>query len=132
MSFGFGASDIITISVLAWNVYKACRDSSEEFQRVAKEVKILHITIKETEELLDEYHWELSPSRRERLELIRESCAENLNELQSHVQKYEQLATPSQRVFDRMRFGLQDVSEIKQRIVATYTKLDAFNHVLSK
>jgi len=132
MSFGFGVSDLITVGALAWTVYKACRDSSEEFQRIAKEVKILHITIKETEELLEEYHWELSPSRRERLELIRESCEENLNELQDIVQKYERLATPSQRVFDQLRFGLQDVSELKQRIIATYTKLDAFNHILSK
>lgn len=132
MSFGFGPSDIINITVLAWNVYKACRDSSDEFQRVAKEVKILHVTLKETEELLEEYHFDLTPSRRERLELIRESCSENLNELQALIQKYDRLATPSQRVWDQMRFGLQDVSEIKQNIVATYTKLDAFNHILSK
>jgi DNA repair exonuclease SbcCD ATPase subunit len=132
MSFGFGPSDLINVSLLAWRVYKCCRDSSEEFQRIAKEVKILHITLKETEELLEEYHWDLTPSRRERLKMLWESCAENLNELDALIEKYDKLATPSQRVWDQMRWGLQDVSDIRQNIITAYTKLDAFNHVLSK
>ena len=132
MSFGFGASDIIGVSTFAWNLYKACRDSSEEFQRVAKEVKILHITLQETAELLEEYQWDLTPSRKERLHLIHESCSDTLKELQTLVQKYDNLATPSQRVWDQMRWALQDVSELKQTIITTYTKLDAFNHTLSQ
>jgi len=85
MSFGFGPSDIITISTLAWNLYKACRDSSEEFQRIAKEVKILHITPQETAELLEEYQWGLTPSRKERLNFIHESCSDTLKELQTLI-----------------------------------------------
>jgi hypothetical protein len=132
MSSGFGLGDFVAISVLAWDVYKACRDSSGEFQRIDRDVKTLHITMKETEELLEEYKWDLTPSRKERLHLIYESCLESLNKLQALIQKYDGVATSGQRAWDHMRLALQDVSELKQCIISASTKLDAFNHSLSQ
>jgi hypothetical protein len=132
MSFDFGLSNLVALSALAWDVYKACRDSSGEFQRIDRDVKTLHITIKETEELLEEYKCDLTPSRKERLHLIHESCSESLDELQALVQRYDDLATSNQRVWDHMRLALQDVSELKQCIINASTKLDAFNHSLSQ
>lgn len=131
MSFGFGASDFINVPVLAWSVYKACRDSSEEFQRIAKEVSLLHIALKETQDFMGEYKM-LSPSREERLKTLYEGAYEVLKDLDGHLEKYESLGTAAQRTWDRLKWGLQDVSAIRDRLISITTTLSAFNISLAK
>jgi hypothetical protein len=126
------AKALISISRLAWTVYERCRDSSEEFQRISNDVKLMHANINEAQLLLEEYQWELSPKRRENLQTILNTCTESLDELDAHVCSYNRLATPSQRVWDRFRYGLKDVSAIKDQITATSTQLAALNIALSR
>jgi hypothetical protein len=132
MNRGVSAKDLISISRLAWTVYERCRDSSEEFQRISTDIKLMHANINEAQLLLEEYQWELSPKRRENLQTILNACTESLDELDDHVCKYDRLATPSQRVYDRFRYGLKDVSAIKDQITATSTQLAALNITLSR
>lgn len=131
MSFGFSASDIVTISTLAWKTYKTCKGSSDEFKRIASEVASLHCVLKETEELLDEDSG-LSPSRRARLTVILETSSEVLSDLSGQLTKYESLGTHSQRTWDRLRWGLEDVSDVRSRLISVCTMLAAFNSSLAK
>jgi hypothetical protein len=38
MSFGFGISDVLAVSWLAWSVYKSCKEAPKDFQDISSEV----------------------------------------------------------------------------------------------
>ncbi|TAQ90828.1 hypothetical protein B7494_g874 [Chlorociboria aeruginascens] len=130
MSFGIGCGDLIAISTLAWSLYKNCRESSEEFRRISGEVASLHVVLKETEEYLAESRG-LSPSRDARLAILIDGCKDILADLTRLVNAYESLGTQAQRTWDRMRWGLEDLADVRSRIISNTTMLTAFNSSLA-
>ena len=62
----------------------------------------------------------------ERLNIIKEGCEKVLIDLQNLVQKYESLGTQSKRTWDRMRWGNEDVAEIRSRLTSNISLLTAF------
>jgi hypothetical protein len=131
MSFSVSTADVVCISTLAWNIYKSCKESSDEFKRVSTEVSSLHVILKETEELLHE-DYNLTDARRFRLTTLLETSGNVLKDLNGQLSKYESLGTQSQRTWDRLRWGLEDVSEIRSRLICVSTMLAAFNSSLTK
>jgi hypothetical protein len=131
MSFGVGAGDLIAIGTLAWGLYKSCKESSDEFKRISHEVASLHVVLKETEEYLEESKG-LSPTRVQRLGTIISGCRDVLGELKRLLDGYESLGTQAQRTWDRMRWGLEDLSEVRARLISTTTLLTAFNAQLAR
>jgi hypothetical protein len=132
MDKGVNSKDLISVSHLAWTVYQRCRDSSEEFQKISNDVKLMHANLNEAQLLMEEYQYELTPKRRESLYVILKTCTDSLDELDEHVTKYDRMATPSQRVWDRLRYGLKDVTSVKDQIKTTCTQLAALNINLSR
>ena len=126
MSFGFAVGDFIAVGQLCWKLYKKCKDSPGNYRELASEVGTLHNVIKETEELLSQQ--ELTPKQKDKLQASMVGCNEVLEHLDQLLAKYESLGTNSQRTFDRMEFGLQDVNSIRLRLVSNVTLLDAFNN----
>lgn len=131
MSFGAGAGDIITLSRLAWSIYKTCKESSDDFKRVSTEVASLHVILKETEEFLHEDNG-LSDSRRSRLATLIETSTDVLNDLKKQLSSYESLGTHSQRTWDRLRWGLEDIADVRSRLISVNTTLAAFNSSLTR
>lgn len=131
MSFGVGVGDVILVSSLAWKLYKACKDSSEEFQQVSMDLMSLHAVLRETEDYLQE-HSDLPASRVNRLQILCNGCNPVLTELEALFNKYESLGTQQQRTWDRMRFGLKDLTDLRARLVCSTTMLNAFNIALIK
>lgn len=129
MSFGVGLGDLLTLPVLAWNVYKLCRDSSPQYQSIKGDVASMHAVIKETEELEG---LKLKPEQQERLAMLKKNCQDVLLDLKKMVDGYESLGTQQQRTWDRMKWGLEPVTEIKQRLVSTTTALGALSSMLVK
>ena len=82
--------------------------------------------MKETEELLSQQ--DLTAKQKEALERSRVVCADVLKDLDALLDKYASLGTQSQRTFDRMGFGQQNISEIRVRLISSVTLLDAFNN----
>ncbi|KAI0120901.1 hypothetical protein F4776DRAFT_231747 [Hypoxylon sp. NC0597] len=130
MSFGVGFGDLVLASKLAWTVYKACKDSSENFKRLSSEVASLHVVLKETEDYLNEFS-ELDTSRKNRLTILTDGCNATLQDLEKLLNSYDRLGTQAQRTWDRMRFGLQDFADIRSRLVSNATLLTAFNSSLA-
>lgn len=130
MSSVEGPGDLAQIRSLAWDLYKSCKDSSDEFKRIAHEVANLHVCIKETEEHLEESK-ELSPTREQKLYHLTEGCSEVLAELKRLVDGYESLGTQAQRTWDRMRWGLEDLADVRSKIIVNTTNLTAFNTQLA-
>ncbi|KAI1270982.1 hypothetical protein F5Y07DRAFT_406311 [Xylaria sp. FL0933] len=115
MSFGVSFGDVVLASTLAWRVYKACKDSGESFQRLSGEVASLHVVLKETEDYLGEFH-DLDVSRVNRLQILTTGCHDTLKDLERLMRSYDNLGTQVQRTWDRFRFGLQDLTDIRSRI----------------
>jgi hypothetical protein len=132
MNKSLSSNDLVSTSQWAWTIYERCRDSSDEFQKISNDVKLLHANLYEAQILLKEYEWQLSPKRKETLQVILSVCIESLDDLNSQVSKYDSMATPSQRAWDRLRWGLKDVSVIKDQIKVTTTQLAALNYSLSR
>ncbi|KAI1141291.1 hypothetical protein F5Y05DRAFT_256517 [Hypoxylon sp. FL0543] len=130
MSFGVGFGDLVLASKLAWTVYKACKDSGENFKRLSSEVASLHVVLKETEDYLNEFS-EIDTSRKNRLTILTDGCNATLQDLEKLLSSYDRLGTQAQRTWDRMRFGLQDFADIRSRLVSNATLLTAFNSSLA-
>ncbi|KAM7185051.1 potassium channel AKT1 [Naviculisporaceae sp. PSN 640] len=127
MSFGVGIGDIALVTRTAWTLYKSVKESSSSFARLTSELLSLHGVLTETQEFLAENRNHLAPSRCHRLTMLLEGCDATLKELQTIVDRYESLGTQSQRAWDQARFGLKDLSEIRERLVSSLTMLNAFN-----
>ncbi|KAI0386406.1 hypothetical protein F5Y04DRAFT_121841 [Hypomontagnella monticulosa] len=130
MSFGVGFGDLVLASKLAWSIYKACKDSGENFKRLSSEVASLHVVLKETEDYLTEFS-DLDTSRKNRLTILTDGCHSTLQDLEKLLKTYERLGTQAQRTWDRMRFGLEDFADIRSRLVSNATLLTAFNSSLA-
>lgn len=126
MSFGFGVGDFLAVGKLCWSVYKKCKDSPGNYKELSGEVGALHNVMKETEELLSQQR--LSPEQKERLKVAKTGCEDVLGDLDAMLIKYESLGTKSQRTFNRMGFGLQDMASIRLRLISNVSLLDAFNN----
>ncbi|KAK0639166.1 hypothetical protein B0T16DRAFT_237703 [Cercophora newfieldiana] len=127
MSLGIGAGDLVLVARSAWRLYKACKDSSEDFARLSTELMSLHAVLNETNEFLIENQDSIEVSRRHRLTILCDGCHSVLDELDTIVTRYESLGTQAQRTWDRMHFGLRDLSDIRSRLVSSVTLLTAFN-----
>ena len=84
----------------------------------------MHAVLKEGEETL--FTHPLPPARAERLSAIKDGCDRVLADLESLVQKYESLGTQSKRTWDRMKWGNEDIAEIRARLTSNVTMLAAF------
>lgn len=80
--------------------------------------------LKEAEETL--FTRPLLPARAERLKIINEGCDKVLVDLQSVVRKYNSLGTQGKRTWDRMKWGNEDITEIRARLTSNVTMLAAF------
>ena len=130
MSFGFGVGDFLAVGRLSWSVYKKCKDSPGNYKELSSEVGALHNVINETEELLSQQ--DLTAKQKDKLNVSRVGCEDVLKDLDKLLAKYESLGTKSQRTFDRMGYGLQDINGIRIRLTSNVTLLDAFNNAYVK
>ena len=80
--------------------------------------------LKESEEILVIHP--LPTASVDRLNIIKEGCEKVLIDLQNLVKKYESLGTQSKRTWDRMRWGNEDVAEIRARLTSNISLLTAF------
>src|SRR3954454_1633463 len=117
MSFGYSVGDIILLGQLAWKAYKTCKDAPESFKNISDEVLSLHALLKEIEENLSAET--LSSMRQARLKTIGDGCRNVLEELQSLVDRYESLGTQSKRTWDRMKWGCNDIAELRSRLTSS-------------
>ena len=131
MSFGVSISDLIQVGNLSWNLYRGCRDSSDEFKRICQEVAALHVVVKETEEQFAESRG-LSPTRDHRLGVLLEGTNDVLQDLKKLLDSYESLGTQAQRTWDRMRWGLEDLADVRNRLISNTTLITAFNSALAR
>ena len=130
MSFGFSIGDIISVSTLAWQVFKSCKDAPGEFKNVAGEVISLHVVLKETAELAAQS--DLSSHQNPQLQKLTRGCQEVLQELTELLKKYQSLGTKTQRTWDRLKWGSEGVASLRARLISNTTMVSAYNTTMVK
>jgi hypothetical protein len=126
MSFGYSVGDFVALGQLAWTIYKSCKDAPESFINISKEVLSLHAVLKEVEDLLSEQDQHHPEMRLDSLATITEGCHDVLRDLQVLTRKYESLGWRSKRSWDRLRWGSNDIAELRQRLTSNTVMLTAF------
>jgi len=124
MSFGYGVGDFITTAALAWNVYKSCKGAPESFGNISFEVLSLHAVLKEAEETV--FAQPLSQTKQERLKPVVDGCYRVLKDLDDLCKKYQSLGTQGRRVWDRMKWGTEDIAELRARLTSNTGLLTAW------
>lgn len=127
MSFGCSLSDFVTVPVLCWNVYKKCKDSSSDFRHISGEVMALHGNLKQLEELFGKR--KLSPEQAARLQNLVSGCVDVLKDLEKTLSKYEGLRTDSQTIWDKIKFGTENIQDFRLKLISQTTQLDTFNNM---
>ena len=122
--YGFGVGDFVAVGTIAWNVYKSCRAAPGSFSNISNEVLSLHAVLKEADETI--FRSPLSPESQARLKTIGDGCQCVLGDLQALVDKYESLGTQTKRTWDRMKWGQEDINEIRTRLISNATMLTGF------
>ncbi|KAJ6620972.1 hypothetical protein B0H10DRAFT_1911439 [Mycena sp. CBHHK59/15] len=130
MSFGVGMGDLVLATTLTWRLYKSCKEASEDFRRMSTELISLHAVLSETRDYLEEHGEELEDSRKYRLSILMDGCQKPLQDLDALYRRYDSLNTQAQRSWDRLRFGMKDLSDVRQRLVSSTTLLTSFNTAL--
>ena len=124
LPYGFSVGDFVTVGTLAWNVYKSCKAAPGSFSNISNEVLSLHAVLKEADETISKSP--LLPKSQARLKTIGDGCQCVLSDLQALLDRYEKLGTHSKRTWDRMKWGAEDIVEIRSRLISNATMLTAF------
>jgi hypothetical protein len=132
MNFGVGAGDVLSVTMLAYKLYRRCSDSGTEFKRISEDVRNLYIVLHDIDETVKEDNTGLSRTGFERLERVKKDARGVLEELSLELKKFESLDTKSMRKWDVIRWGLKDVSDIRSRLTSITTNLNMYFHSLSK
>ena len=124
MSVGYSVGDFVAVGTLAWSVYRSCKGAPESFGDISSEVLSLHAVLKEAEE--DIFVWPLSSTKQEHLKVVGDGCYHVLKDLDNLVQKYQSLGTQSKRAWDRMRWGAEDIAQLRARLISNTGLLTAW------
>ena len=122
MSFGLSASDFIALPSFAWQVYKACRDSADDFTELSSEVASLHAALCEVNALVNQVS--LSDASSKRLGIVLKGCYDVLKALETQLAKYKSLGTDKRRMRDRTRWAMETIGEARTRLISHTAMLD--------
>lgn len=101
MSFGCSVGDFVALGTLAWNLYKSYKAAPGSFQSLSLDLLSFHAVLKEAEEAV--FARPLSPSKQRGLNPVHDGCYGILKDLQSLVDRYDNMGTQGKRTWERMR-----------------------------
>ncbi|KLJ07148.1 hypothetical protein EMPG_17362 [Blastomyces silverae] len=143
MSFGYSVADLISLTTLSWKLYKSCKSAPSSFASLSSEVLSLHAVLREAEEALfpsGQSHdctagkiactcttpAALPPSAQENLRVIADGCNGVLVDLQSLIDRYESLGRKRSNTWGRVKWGAEDVGELRSRLASNVSMLNTF------
>jgi hypothetical protein len=124
MSFDYVVGHFIALGTLAWSVYKSCKGAPEAFGDISLEVLSLQAVLKEAEETM--FAQPLPPTKQDGLKAVGDGCHHVLTDLDNLCNKYQSLGTQSKRTWDRMRWGSEDITEPRARLISNTGLLTAW------
>ena len=131
MSFGFGVSDFLTVSQLALRVYTVYKGAPDNHRNISDEINSLHNVVNIAQGLLEGSN--LDPESEKRLKEILQGCHNVLKDLDELLVKYGVMASNTSqnslamgRVVDRVKWGQENIIELRARLTPNTTLLNTF------
>jgi hypothetical protein len=124
MSFGYSVGDFIALGTLAWSVYQSCKGAPESFNDISSVVLSLHAVLQEAEETI--FAQPLSPTKQIRMKAVGDACHHILKDLDNLYKEYQSLGTQSKRTWDRMKWGSENIGELRARLISNTGLLTAW------
>lgn len=125
MSFGYGVGDLLTLPVLAVQVYSAYKDAPDGYKHISEDVKSLQTIIDDAVKYLQNNA--LSDSKRREGQEALHSCRGVLEDLNALLEKYKSLvSTNKMQVFKRVKLGNEDIMTLRDRLVSSSIFLTNF------
>ena len=125
MSIGYSVGDFVLLGQLAWTVFKSCKGAPESFANISYEVLSLHAVVKEFGDNLQEERIQ-SPSQLAGLRHVAGGCQRVLDDLKVLTDRYSSLGSQNKRIRDRLKWGGEDIAEIRLRLISNTALLNAF------
>ena len=132
MSFGFSVGDFLAGGTLVWKVYNAYAGAPEQFRNVSQEILSLHVVFNKVEDQLRNQGFgnntlRLGTKDTDDLKILHDGLQTIVEKLDALLQKYHSLMENRSISFDRLRWGQEDLSELRERVIAHVGLLTAFN-----
>ena len=128
MSFGFGVTDFVAVSQLAWHVYSSLKDAPEEHKTLLEDVISLHEVLTQVEGKVERQKDSLTSREWTQLKDISTKCKETLEDIRSMLRKYQMEGRG--KSWNRVKFAGKDTAPIRTRIAAQVDRLNTFNGFL--
>ncbi|KAH6668301.1 hypothetical protein B0J14DRAFT_158963 [Halenospora varia] len=136
MSFGFSVGDFIAAIELANKIRKEFVNAPSQSKDIPDEVRSLSIVLQDVEVVLSEP--DLSTQEKTELREIANGSHNVLKKLEEMLDKYGELKSDSgsvgrkvKRVWKRLKWGPEDIKELRSRIVANIILLNTFQGKIS-
>lgn len=123
--FGWGGGDIIALSRLVVEKYKAYKDAPDDYRHISDEVNSLQIIINKAVR-----HFEsttLSNNSRQEGQEILKGCQNVLEDLNSLIEKYDSLACANTgQVLQRIKLSSEGITNLRSRLISNTVLLNGF------
>ena len=124
MNFGYITTDFSAVGQVAWKVYKSYKDAPKSFRNISHKALSLHATIKDFED--DTTGSTLTAAQQAGLQTVGDGCRNVLQDSESLIAEYQSLGTKSKGTWDRMGWGMKDITESRARLTSNTILLTAF------
>lgn len=139
-SFGYGSSDILALTKLAWDVVQNSRKACGEYDELTQEITSFHTILKRAEYETRKPECLLTPDRELELQNILLPCRTVLDTLNQIMQKYNTLSSDEKgkgtlaSLCQSVCFGngeMQDLGVLRGKITARMLALSVFLNTLA-
>lgn len=128
MSFGYSVGDVLAIIALANKIRKDFMGAPEQFKSINQDVRSLSIVIQDAYANLDH----MSEGHAADFSEIIDTCQSLLHKLESMMSKWSVISDTSKsktarRLWKRLRWEPNEISDLRTQITSKITLLNAFN-----
>ena len=144
MNFGFGVGDFLAVGKLVWDVYSAYADAPEQFRNFSHEILSVHVVFGKVEDQLciqgfgnsafgnNSSTWAISAKDAGDLKILHCGLKTTMEELDALLKKYNSLSENHSISFDRLKWGQEDLVQLRDKLHSNLTLLNTFNSSLAK
>jgi len=125
MSPVYIVSSFLALGQLMWNTYTSYANAPKQFRDLSQEISSLHVVHKQVEAQL--LTVTLSANHTLDLKVLHDGLQTLMKDLSDLLEKYKSLTKNYTISFDRLRWGQEDIAELRQRILIHVCLLSAFN-----
>ncbi|KAF5229133.1 hypothetical protein FAUST_10605 [Fusarium austroamericanum] len=128
MSFGYSVGDVLAVIALANKILRDFVGAPEQFKSINQDVRSLSIIIQDAYANLDQ----ISEGHAGRFSEILDTCQTLLHKLESMISKWSVVSDTSkgktvQKMWKRLRWEPDEISDLRMQITSKITLLNAFN-----